>query len=448
LVTARLFGVVEVSGWEAQVGARETPRTVLEVRVRQRRLSFEEFTQQLEVFARQSGEAGTLSFRHMQRLAAGQSRPDQLRPATVRLLERFFECPIEELLATPGAVEGAHHLPSDLFYEDPTPQKSPVVGELQAVLADYAGRSSIVGLTGEGEPASLKDIERDLTVAFLAYQQSRFTTVANRVSVLLVDAQRATRNCSGQEQVRAFGLLALSYQAAASVLTKTGEADLAWLAADRGLMAAEQSDSSAIRGSLVRSVAFALASIGQLEPAMRLIESGAQHLGPDVADDETAVSVYGTLFLAGAMAAARFGDGQKVASYLQEADGAARRLGRDANHLWTAFGPTNVAIHRVNTAAELGDMQTVLDLGRSLDTRAVPVERQVRHLLDVARAYSVIGRRDDALYTVLDAERMAPEQVRHHHLSRKIVLNLVQRSVGKPSVELGKLAQRVTVLAG
>ncbi len=430
------------------MSVKDTPRTVLEVRVRQRRLSFEEFTQQLEVFARQSGEAGTLSFRHMQRLAAGQFRPDQLRPATVRLLERFLECPIEELLAAPEAVEGVHHLPSDLVYEDPAPQKSHVVGELQAVLADYAGRSSIVGSTGEGEPVSLKDIERDLTVAFLAYQQSRFTTAANRVSALLVDAQRVTRDCSDQEQARAFGLLALSYQAAASVLTKTGGADLAWLAADRGLMAAERSDSSAIRGSLVRSVAFALASIGQLESAMRLIESSAQHLEPDMADNETAVSVYGMLFLAGAMAAARFGDGPKVASYLQEADGAARRLGRDANHLWTAFGPTNVAIHRVNTAAELGDMRTVLDLGRSLDTHAVPVERRVRHLLDVARAYSVIGRRDDALHTVLDAERMAPEQVRHHHLTRKIVLNLVQRSVGKPSVELGKLAQRVNVLAG
>jgi hypothetical protein len=41
------------------------------------------------------------------------------------------------------------------------------------------------------------------------------------VSTLLADAQRATRDCSGQEQVRAFGLLALSYQAAAAVLTKT-----------------------------------------------------------------------------------------------------------------------------------------------------------------------------------------------------------------------------------
>jgi hypothetical protein len=121
-------------------------------------------------------------------------------------------------------------------------------------------------------------------------------------------------------------------------------------------------------------------------------------------------------------------------------------LGYDANHLWTAFGPTNVAIHRVNTAAELGDTQTVLNFGRSLNTRAVPVERRVRHLLDVARAYSVTGRRDDALHTVLDAERMAPEQVRHHHLSRKIAMNLVRRSVGKPSVELEKLAQRVTAV--
>jgi hypothetical protein len=137
-------------------------------------------------------------------------------------------------------------------------------------------------------------------------------------------------------------------------------------------MVAEWSDSLAVRGSLVRSVAFALASIGQLRPAMRLIESGAQHLEPEVADNETAVSVYGMLFLAGTMAAARFGDGSKVASYLQEADGAACRLGRDANHLWMAFGPTNVAIHQINTSAELGEMQAVLNLSRPL-TSAVPI---------------------------------------------------------------------------
>ena len=37
--------------------------------------------------------------------------------------------------------------------------------------------------------------------------------------------------------IRADELLALSYQAAASVLTKLGKADLAWIAAERGLTA-------------------------------------------------------------------------------------------------------------------------------------------------------------------------------------------------------------------
>jgi len=89
---------------------------------------------------------------------------------------------------------------------------------------------------------------------------------------------------------------------------------------------------------------------------------------------------------------------------------AADQLGQDANHLWTAFGPTNVAIHRVATAAELGDVQVALDLGPRVDTTALPMERRVRHALEVARAYSAWNRIDEALTTVLDAERIAPNR--------------------------------------
>jgi hypothetical protein len=42
---------------------------------------------------------------------------------------------------------------------------------------------------------------------------------------------------------------------------------------------------------------------------------------------------------------------------------------------------------------------------------------------------------------------MAPEHVRQHHLAKKVVMTLVQKSAGKPSIELGKLAQRVNVAA-
>lgn len=79
-------------------------RTVLGLHIRQRRLSFDEFAEQLEVFARENKEVGTLSVRHIQRLAAGKLSSDQLRPATVRLLEKFLESRIEDLLSAPQAV--------------------------------------------------------------------------------------------------------------------------------------------------------------------------------------------------------------------------------------------------------------------------------------------------------------------------------------------------------
>lgn len=60
-------------------------RTVLAWRIRERRLTLEEFSEQLEVFARENNEVGTVSVRHVQRLAAGQCTSDQLRPATARL---------------------------------------------------------------------------------------------------------------------------------------------------------------------------------------------------------------------------------------------------------------------------------------------------------------------------------------------------------------------------
>jgi hypothetical protein len=178
---------------------------------------------------------------------------------------------------------------------------------------------------------------------------------------------------------------------------------------------------------------------------MDLVESGTGYLRGEIADDEAALSVYGTLLLVGSMAAARFGDGSRAAGYLQEAGHAAQRLGRDSNHLWTAFGPTNVAIHRVNTAMELGDIQTALDSSASLNTDTVPAERRVRYLLDIARAHSMVRNRDDALGTTLAAERIAPEQVRQHYLSRTIVTNLIRSTSGRPTIELERLAARVKV---
>jgi hypothetical protein len=81
----------------------------------------------------------------------------------------------------------------------------------------------------------------------------------------------AARAADGDDAIRAYELLALSYQAAASVLTKLGEADLAWIAAERGLTAAQRTDSKVILGSLFRSVAHTLLSTGRFQPAVQLV---------------------------------------------------------------------------------------------------------------------------------------------------------------------------------
>lgn len=93
-------------------------RTVLEQKIRERRETFEEFAEYVERFAREHDEAGTLSVRHLQRLAAGRN-PDgtplgPLRPATSRLLERIFSMSVDDLLGpittTPSALSKAQPL--------------------------------------------------------------------------------------------------------------------------------------------------------------------------------------------------------------------------------------------------------------------------------------------------------------------------------------------------
>lgn len=86
-------------------------RTLLEQKIRERRQTFEEFVEYAEQFAREHGEPGTLSVRHLQRLAAGRrsdGRPlGQPLPATARLLEHILGVAIDELLAPPAQEEAA-----------------------------------------------------------------------------------------------------------------------------------------------------------------------------------------------------------------------------------------------------------------------------------------------------------------------------------------------------
>jgi transcriptional regulator with XRE-family HTH domain len=82
-------------------------RTVLEQKIRDRRQTYEEFAEAAKIIAREHRDLqlGTMSTRHLQRLAAGvgpRGRPlGPVRPATARLLEYMLGASIEELLSPP-----------------------------------------------------------------------------------------------------------------------------------------------------------------------------------------------------------------------------------------------------------------------------------------------------------------------------------------------------------
>jgi len=321
------------------------------------------------------------------------------------------------------------------------------VPALREALMDYRQITPLLSGPAADAPPRLDTLRRDVEEVWDAYQESRYGFATRRLPLLIADAQVAAREYDGDQRQRAKALLAMTHQGAAMVLTKLGEADLAWIAADRGLAAAQESGDELIIGSLFRSVTHSLLSTGRFKAAVQLTQDAGTYIRPDLDTAPPKVlSVYGTLFLAGSIAAARAEDRSTTRDFLREADEAARRLGRDANHVWTAFGPTNVAIHRVATAAELGDLQVALDLGPTIDTSPLPVERRVRHAIEVARAYSARNRIDDALALLLDAEQLAPEQVRHHFLSRQLVLSWVRQQRGRPSYQMSELARRLRVI--
>ena len=233
---------------------------------------------------------------------------------------------------------------------------------------------------------------------------------------------------------------------AATTLSKIGEADLAWIAAERAMQAADEADDPLVLASAARSGTHALLAVGRFDDAVELGEVAARWLSPRMrVGDPAALSLYGMLYLRTAVAAARHQDRSTAGELLAQAGRAADQLGVDANYWQTGFGPSNVELHRVSVALDLGDIPQVIDSAPRINVDHLPVERQVTHLIDLARALSLVAKDDDALHTLLMAERTSPGIVRHSAVVREVVRSMYRRapaSAGTRSSPLLALAER------
>ncbi|MCA1672809.1 MAG: transcriptional regulator, partial [Actinobacteria bacterium] len=183
-------------------------------------------------------------------------------------------------------------------------------------------------------------------------------------------------------------------------------------------------------GSAARRVAHALSATHQSTDAVHLVQSAASRLEPHLPNADPAfVSAYGMLLLKGSIAAARLHQAADVRDLQDEALSVAARLGTDRNEHWSAFGTTNVLVHRVSALADLQSGGRVIEAANDIpygDLLRLPRERRASHLLDVARGYLQAGQRDEAATTLLDADHLAPEEVRCRDLTRQLITDLVR----------------------
>jgi hypothetical protein len=318
------------------------------------------------------------------------------------------------------------------------------IAAIRRVLLGYG--PPLVGLNGEADVGMLG---RRVLQAWRLRQGSHYLQLGNVLPGLLADAQAASQEFAGDDQATAFGLLAHSYNTASSVLRKLGDNGLAMIAADRAVQAA-----TTVGEPLLAASAYRLANVflptGRTVEAKEVALSAASSLDPNLNASTAHLATWGGPLLTAAVAAARQGDGREAWELVGEAKAAARRLGTDHADLHTIFGPASLAIQGVQVAAELGDGREVLRRAQWVEPTRLPpylVERRTHFLIDVARGHA--HRADDpaALAALLEAERLASEEVRYNPIASELVTVLLRRERRVAAPGLRDLSARIGVVA-
>jgi hypothetical protein len=214
------------------------------------------------------------------------------------------------------------------------------------------------------------------------------------------------------------------------------------VAAERARDAAWCSGDRADLGMAVYQVVCALLPTGRAAIGEELATRTAEELDEP---DDAVRSVCGGLWLIAAVAAARRGDAGTAVERLDQAQRLAEAVGRDANLRWSAFGPTNVALHRVSVAPELGNAPAALAAAEALDASAfAPALRGRRAQVGLDLAWAHACRRQDAqaVLALLDVERAAPEILRHNIYARTTISTLLGRARGSAAGHVRALAAR------
>jgi len=319
---------------------------------------------------------------------------------------------------------------------------------IEQAMMGYGTPSPLDGVEEPGREAGMDFLRAQSRSAYQAYQATRYDAAGRILPALIRGVETAARNAGSASPI-VCAVRARVYDTTAALLSRVGEPFLAWAAADRAMFAAEQSGDMLLAAASAWRLSYMITgrkhpqeALGLAMTAAAALERRMRLLSPE------RLSVYGALHLAAATAAAASFDRATAQALLATARGIADHTG-EANHMGTAFGPVNVAIHAISASLKLSDPRTATQTGEALDLAAMPaglVGRRTQVNLDLARAYAMTRKDAAAVNLLLAAERLSPQLVRYDPATRDVLTELLRREHRPSTPELRALARRAGVI--
>ncbi|MFI7074749.1 helix-turn-helix domain-containing protein [Micromonospora sediminicola] len=297
------------------------------------------------------------------------------------------------------------------------------VERIRATLSRY---EIPLGKPAGGPVVPVDRMLRDVGYAWTTFQYARYQQVVNLAPALLCSAQRT--HAEAQEAGRAS--LVEAYRITAALLVKLGDVELAWLAADRAMLAAT-GDRELVAAAAVQ-LGQVLRALGRARAARSVMLSAAYRIAPSVIEHGTPaeLSLCGSLLIQASLAAAQDGNESAAGELLDEAAGIAEQVGDGCDLYRTGFGPTAVDLARAAVAVEVGDTCGAIAWHEKATARSgwrwLPAEHRAAHLLDVARAHLHAGDVGNAARMLTEAERTAPAEITHRPVARNILAEIAR----------------------
>lgn len=278
-----------------------------------------------------------------------------------------------------------------------------------------------------GAPAEVAQLRHAVAVARSVFAEGRYGEVAARLPDLIA-AATATRAdpLPGDTTTAAHAQLAELYTLTTDLAIKTGRDRLAWTVADRASQAADASGDLLAQATARRVWAIVLRRAGHADTAQQMVIDTALALQPDLRTPDQ-LSVYGSLMETAAYTAAADGDRDTARTFIAEAVDAATRLGADADHRYTSFGPTGVGLYQLSIARVMGDSGAAIEHARRINPASIPsTERRARYWVDVARAFHQWDKPEHCYRALLAAEQASPDEVRYRKPTAAMTTTLLR----------------------